>query len=248
MLKVIIPLAGSSELFTNSGHLYPKPLIEINGTPMIQHVVQHIDAPRVPCQFIFIIKDNEAVKFHLDNTLRLLTPDCEIVKLKKDTKGGLCSVLMAIEKISDNDSLIVLNGDQIIQENFNDIYRFWLNNNASAGVVTFHSVHPRWSYVRTEKGEVVQTAEKNPISTNAIAGYYYFENAALFFECAFQVIKNDVQLDGNYYISPVLNEYILRNKKVITYPIKPEHYHSFYSPQMVNKFEKITRLLNEQES
>jgi len=102
--------------------------------------------------------------------------------------------------------------------------------------------------VRTENGEVVQTAEKNPISTNAIAGYYYFADASLFFDCAFQVIKNDVQLDGIFYISPVLNEYVLRNQKVITYQIKPEHYHSFYSPQMVNNFEKIIPPLNEQES
>lgn len=248
MLKIIIPLAGSSELFINSGYSYPKPLIEIKGIPMIQHVTENIETISMQCQFIFIIMNEDAVKFHLDNTLRLLSPGCEIVVLKKGTKGGLCSVLMAIEKIDDDDCLIILNGDQIIEENFNDIYKFWITNHADAGVVTFKSVHPRWSYASIENGEVVQTAEKNPISTNAIAGYYYFANASLFFDCAFQVIKNDVQLDGSFYISPVLNEYVLRNKKVITYPIKPEHYHSFYSPQMVNKFEKIIYPSNEPES
>src|SRR5688572_30725770 len=115
MLKIIIPLAGSSELFTNSGYFYPKPLIEINGTPMIQHVIENIESISVPCQFIFIIKEKEAVKYHLDNTLRLLSPGCEIIRLKRDTMGGLCSVLMAIEKIDDNDNLIILNGDQIIE-------------------------------------------------------------------------------------------------------------------------------------
>lgn len=247
MLKIIIPLAGSSELFINAGYAYPKPLIEIQGIPMIQHVIENIVTLSVPCKFIFIIKADEASKFHLDNTLRLLSPECDVIKLKKTTKGGLCSVLMAIEMIDDDDSLIILNGDQIIQENFNDIYNFWMNTNTDAGIVTFQSVHPRWSYACTEGEAVVQTAEKNPISTNAIAGYYYFAAAALFFECAFQVIKNDVQLEGSYYISPVLNEYVLRNKKVLTYPIKGEQYHSFYSPQMVNKFEKIKSSFNEPE-
>ncbi len=246
MLKIIIPLAGSSELFINSGYAYPKPLIEIKGIPMIQHVIENIATISVPCKFIFIIKNEEAMKFHLDNTLRLLSGECEIVILKKDTKGALCSVLMAIEKIDDDDNLIILNGDQIIEENFNAIYKFWAANNADAGVVTFKSVHPRWSYAATENDEVIQTAEKNPVSTNAIAGYYYFADASLFFDCAFQAIKNDVQLDGSYYISPVLNEYVLRNKKVLMYPIKPEQYHSFYSPQMVNKFEKIIYPSNEQ--
>ena len=50
----------------------------------------------------------------LDNTLRLLSPGCEIVKLKKVTKGGLCSTLMAVDKINKEDSLLILNGDQIM--------------------------------------------------------------------------------------------------------------------------------------
>ena len=174
MVKIIIPLAGPSDLFTNVGYAYPKPLIDIKGTPMIQHVIEKIGALPMPHKFIFIIKEDDASKFHLDNTLRLLSPACEIVKLKRNTMGGLCSVLMAIEKIDEDDSIIILNGDQIIEENFSAIYQFWTSNDADAGVVTFRSVHPRWSYAHTENGQVVQTAEKNPISTNAIAGYYYF--------------------------------------------------------------------------
>ncbi len=245
MLKIIIPLAGSSELFANAGYMYPKPLIEINGIPMIQLVIEKTASIPIPNQFIFIIKEEDASKFHLDNTLKLLSPDCEVIKLKKSTKGGLCSVLMAIENVDDDDSLIILNGDQVIDENFTDIYQYWLKNKADAGVVTFSSVHPRWSYARIENEQVVQTAEKNPISQNAIAGYYYFANASLFFESSFQTIKNDVQLEGNFYISPVMNEYVLQNKCVINYNIRSENYHSFYSPQMVNEFEKL-QLKNEE--
>ncbi|MEO7293052.1 MAG: hypothetical protein ABIW34_08115, partial [Ginsengibacter sp.] len=87
MLKIIIPLAGSSELFINSGYAYPKPLIEIKGIPMIQHVTENIETISVPRQFIFIIMEEDVVKFHLDNTLRLLSPKCEIVILKKGTMG-----------------------------------------------------------------------------------------------------------------------------------------------------------------
>ena len=239
MLKIIIPLAGSSEFFTNAGFMYPKPLIEINGKPMIQLVIEKTASIPIPNQFIFVIKEDDAIKFHLDNTLKLLSPDCEVIKLKKSTKGGLCSVLMAIENVDDDDSLIILNGDQVIEENFTDIFQFWLENKADAGVVTFSSVHPRWSYARIENEQVVQTTEKNPISQNAIAGYYFFANAALFFDSAFQTIKNDVQLEGNFYISPVMNEYVLRNKHVINYSIKSKNYHSFYSPQMVNEYEKL---------
>jgi len=220
MLKIIIPMAGPSDLFYNAGYTYPKPLIEVNGVPMIQLVIEKAAAISTPCEFIFIIKEEDAIKYHLDNTLRLLAPDCEVVKLKKNTKGGLCSVLMAIDHIRPDDSLIVLNGDQVIDEDFDAVLNFWKENDADAGIITFKSVHPRWSYARIENNLVMQTAEKNPISHHAIAGYYYFAEAAVFLDCAFQTIKNDVQLDGNYYTSPVLNEYVLKNKKVLNYQIE----------------------------
>ncbi|MES2278862.1 MAG: glycosyltransferase family 2 protein [Bacteroidota bacterium] len=238
MLKIIIPMAGPSDLFLNAGYTYPKPLIEVNGLPMIQLVIEKLGSIQQTCEFIFIIRDEDAVKYHLDNTLKLLAPKCDVIKLKKNTKGGLCSVLMAIDHINPDDSLVILNGDQVIDEDFNSFLQFWNSEAVDAGVVTFKSVHPRWSYARIEDGLVMQTAEKNPISNHAIAGYYYFANAGAFFGCAFQTIKNDVKLDGNYYTSPVINEYILQNKKVLNYRIEASQYHSFYSPQMLKEYEK----------
>jgi dTDP-glucose pyrophosphorylase len=236
MLKIVIPLAGSSESFIKAGYLYPKPLIDINGKLMIELVIEGASIIKQPCHFIFIINNEDSTKYHLDNTLKMLEPNCDVIRLKRPTKGGLCSTLMAIDKIDDDDQLLILNGDQVISENFNTINQFWLDSSADAGIVTFKSVHPRWSYARVEEGQVIQTAEKNPISNSAIAGYYYFSKAKDFFDCAFQSIKNDVQLEGNFYISPVMNEYVLKGKLVKNYQIENNQYHSFYSPQMVEDY------------
>lgn len=238
MLKIIIPLAGSSELFSNAGYFYPKPLIEVNGLPMIEMVLQNPLAMEVEKSFIFIIKEDDAKKFHLDNTLKILSPNCEIIKLSNDTKGGLCSVLMAIDKIANDDEILILNGDQIIDLSLNTIYHDWKSNNADAGLITFNSVHPRWAYARLVDGEVVQTAEKNPISNFAIAGAYYFKNSSEFFDSAFKSIKEGVHLDGMFYISPVVNQYVLRAKKVFAYKIDNKQYHLFYSPQILQEFER----------
>ncbi|MFT3908104.1 MAG: glycosyltransferase family 2 protein [Ferruginibacter sp.] len=238
MLKIIIPLGGTSELFSNAGYFYPKPLIELNGITMIEWVLKNPSKITADHQFIFIILQADSKKFHLENTLRLLVPDCEVVQLKKPTKGGLCSTLMAIDKIETNDSLLILNGDQVIDIDFNNVQEFFKNEKADAGLVTFNSVHPRWSYARIEDECVVQTAEKNPISRHAIAGYYYFTKASDFFEAAFESIKNDVQLDGNFFISPVINQYVLRNKIVKSFQVNSDQYHSFYSPQMLLEYER----------
>lgn len=245
MLKIIIPLAGSSDLFINAGYHYPKPLIEINGKTMIEMVVDNPSKIKKDHQFLFIIKEDDVNKFHLDNTLRLICPGCEIIKLKKDTKGALCSVLMSIDKVNSNDSLLILNGDQVLDIDFNLVDQFWESEAAEAGIVTFTSVHPRWSYARIENNEVVQTAEKNPISNQSIAGYYYFKNASIFFNAAFNTIKNEVKYDDNYYISPVINQFILNNDKTKNFTITKEAYNSLYSPQMLLEFERKQRKNNQ---
>ncbi|WP_316832734.1 glycosyltransferase family 2 protein [Pedobacter aquatilis] len=239
MIKIIFPLAGSSELFFNSGFTYPKPLIDVKGIPMIQFIFEKIIPINIPHKFIFIINEEDVIKYHLDSTLKLLTQNCDIIKLKNPTKGALCSILMAIDYIDNDDTLLILNGDQIIEEDFNKIIEFWEEKLADVGVVTFKSIHPRWSYVKIENDLITQTAEKNPISQHAIAGYYYFSKASLFFENAFRVIRNKVQLNDVYFISPVINEYILAEKKVYNYEIDNLKYHSFYSPQKLNEFENL---------
>lgn len=238
MLRIIIPLAGSSELFVNAGYYYPKPLIELNGAPMIETVLKNPLAIQGELSFIFIIKEEEANKFHLDNTLKILVCNANIIKLKHDTKGGLCSVLMAIDDIDDEDEILILNGDQIIDVDLNDIYNTWRLENADAGLVTFKSVHPRWAYARMKDGVVVQTAEKNPISNNALCGVYYFKRAKEFFTAAFNCIKGDVQLNGVFFISPTINQFVLNDKKVVANTIENKQYHLFYSPQVLQEYER----------
>ena len=239
MLKVILPLAGSSDIFINNGYSYPKPLIDICGRPMIDWVLDKVSQINRDFELICIVRYEDCQKYHLDNIIKLLFPKVKIVFLRNNTAGALCSVLMAVDYISDQDELLILNGDQIIDYNLNKISEFWDKKNTDAGVVTFRSVHPRWSYILFDEGDsnVYQTAEKNPISNLAIAGYYYFRNAKDFMNASYCVLMNEVVTDDAYYISSVINELILCDKKAHYYLIESNLYHSFYSPQRINEFE-----------
>lgn len=241
MLKIIIPIAGSSELFNPAEYFYPKPLIEINGQPMIEVVLGNLKEFIVPHEIIFIIKNEDAKKFYLDNTLHILSPNSTIIQLQNPTKGALCSVLLSIDKIDDDDEILILNGDQLIEEDFNEIYDYWQNKNADAGLVTFKAVHPRWSYVKLNNEMVTETAEKRPISNQAIAGYYYVRKAKNFFQAAFNVILNEAQINDIYFISSTFNELVLRNMKIYTYEISSEKYISFYSPEKIKQYELAIR-------
>ncbi|ALM08450.1 hypothetical protein SB49_11975 [Sediminicola sp. YIK13] len=238
-IDILIPLAGKSLFFDDKSYPFPKPLIDVDSTPMIQLVIERLLKLTHINKFIFIVNNEDCKKYHIDNVLRLLTEDnCEIVKLDNETKGAACSALMAIDYLDKDRQLIICNGDQVIEENYNDIIDFFQNNIFDCGVATFESVHPRWSYVRLDENDnIIETAEKRPISKSAIAGFYYFKDGYLFIESAMRMIEKDANVNGLYYIAPCLNELVLQNKKLGAYKIDNDRYFSFYSPQKIKTYE-----------
>jgi NDP-sugar pyrophosphorylase family protein len=239
MLNIVFPLAGSSELFQKAGYFYPKPLIEVKGKLMIECVLENPLKIEPPHRILFIVKEEDCQKHHLDNTLKLAANEVTIIKLKKPTSGAVCSIVMAIDYLNEEDELLILNGDQIIDFDFNEAINYFRVNKADSGIVSFQSIHPRWSYALIENNEVIQTAEKNPISKNAIAGFYYFRNTKQFFEMAFKTVRKNATTDGLFFTSSIINEYILENKKNLMFNLQEGKYFSFYSPQMLVEYENL---------
>lgn len=238
-INILIPLAGKSQFFSEVEYPFPKPLIEFCGKTMIAHVLKSYDSIRDRSQFIFVVNKKDCVKYHLDDVLTILTDGkCKIIYLESETKGAACSAMMAVEYIDNDDQLIISNADQLIHANFVEIFSYF--ENSDAGVLVFDSVHPRWSYVRlSDNNEVIEAAEKRPISKNAIAGFYCFKKGSDFILAAKNMIKKDASINDEFYISPALNELILLNKKVRAYKINNTDYHTFYTPKKIEEYENL---------
>jgi dTDP-glucose pyrophosphorylase len=237
-MNIILPLAGLSN-FDNHNNFYPLPLREVSGKPLIQYVVENLLTIKGVNKFIYILKEEDCLKFHLDNTLKLLTPNCEVVVLKSETFGAVCSILMAVDIVNKDDDTIIVNADQIFNINLNSIINQLRDEKSDAGLITFESVHPRWSYIMCDKNNnVLQAEEKNPISRSAIAGFYYFKSFNDFIESAFEAIEIEDYYDNKLYTSALINQMILLNKKVTHKSIDSKNYISFYSPQKIAEFER----------
>ncbi len=238
-MNLVIPIASNSKFFSLDDYGYPKPLIEIMGVPMIEHVIKNITHGNSFKKIIFIVKQEECDRFHIDSTLNLLSPiKPEIIKLRADTQGALCSVLLSIEHINSNESLLIANADQVFDGGINEYLEKFNTSDLDAACLTFESVHPRWSYVRTNESDlVIETAEKRPISKSAIAGVYLYKKGSEFIKSAMNSIKHSSSLEGKYFISPVFNEYVLSGKKVGHFSIANDRYHTFYSPQKIEEYE-----------
>lgn len=241
MINILVPLAGKSKFYKDSP--FPKPLMEISGKPMIQRVLERFEHIQQEKRFIFIVNENDCKLFHIDNTLKLLMKDeCKIVIQKGKSQGAICSCLLAVDYIDNDEPLLISNSDQVLEIDWNDALSLFAKNKVDAGTVVFKSVHPQWSYVSLdENGYVSSAAEKNPISNTAIAGIYYYSKGSDFIQASQTCIMKDRTYNDVFFLSQTFNELVLAQKKILPYNIEAKKYHSFYSIERIKLFEDYLR-------
>ena len=234
-MNIVLLAGGKSRFKVEGDEQYPICLTEIDGEPLINHILSStstIDNANLIC----IIRRSFVDKYHLDNALKQTIKDTKIIVLDSDTMGAACSALMAVDYIDNDEELLLMSADEYVSIELGDIISSFKEHNGDAGTVIFESVHPRYSFVKIdEKNEVLEAAEKNPISNNATAGIYWFKHGHNFIEGAMNSIRKDSSVMDNFYICPVFNELILKQMKVIAHKIDKSLYHPIKSKRQLEK-------------
>jgi beta-phosphoglucomutase-like phosphatase (HAD superfamily)/dTDP-glucose pyrophosphorylase len=217
-LNVLIPMAGAGSRFATAGYTFPKPLIEVNGKPMIQVVVNNLN---IDANYIFIVQKEHYDKYNLKYLLNLLAPDCKIVQVEGVTEGAACTTLLAKEFIDSDSPLLIANSDQFMEWDSNSCMYAFSADLIDGGILTFEASHPKWSYAALdENGFVKEVAEKKVISNNATVGVYYWKRGSEYVKYANQMIEKNIRTNNEFYVCPVYNEAILDGKKIRVKEIK----------------------------
>ena len=211
-MNVLIPMAGAGSRFANAGYTFPKPLIEVNGKPMIQVVVENLN---IEANYTFIVQKEHYEKYSLQYLLNLIAPNCNIVQVDGITEGAACTTLLAKEFINNDAPLVMANSDQFVEWNSNECLYAFNADGIDGGIVTFKATHPKWSYAKIgEDGFVSEVAEKKPISDNATVGIYYWNKGSDYVKYAEQMIEKNIRVNNEFYVCPVFNEAIADGKKI----------------------------------
>ena len=217
-MNVLIPMAGAGSRFEQAGYTFPKPLIEVNGKPMIQVVVENLN---IDAKHIFIVQKSHYEKYNLKYLLNLITNNnCEIVQVDGITEGAACTTLLAKELIDNDEPLVMANSDQFLEWDSNEFMYSMVADDVDGGIVSFEATHPKWSFAKLgEDGFVTEVAEKKPISNIATVGVYYWRKGSDYVKYAEQMIEKDIRTNNEFYVCPVYNEAIGDEKKVKVFPI-----------------------------
>lgn len=214
-INVLIPMAGLGSRFSVAGYEKPKPLIEVNGRPMIEAVV---DSLGVSGRYIYIVQKSHYDSYNLDELLSSITPGCEIIQVEGETEGAAITSLFAKGYINTSSPLLIANSDQIIEWDPDEFLSQAQGHDGSIAV--FQASSSKWSYALTGlDGYVSKVAEKQVISDQATVGIYYWSKGSDYVFYAEQMVDKKIRTNNEYYICPVYNQAIANGKKIVTYEV-----------------------------
>lgn len=236
-INIVIPAAGLGTRFNTA---LPKPLLDVNGCPMLARVINnftHIDSKF----FVCILKEHQEKFNIIDNVKKHLfrSSFVEYIIIDKLTDGPARTSYLTKQFIDQNTPMIVTNCDQIIFDLDLDKLQSFAKKNLADGVIgTFYSNSPKNSYVRlNDDGLITQVKEKEVISNYATNGLHFWTKASHFFESCDQMFSRNDKVNNEFYVAPSYNYMINDGKKVIQYFFN-EHF-PIGIPQDLEKFKKI---------
>lgn len=231
-MNVLIPMAGRGSRFQKAGYTFPKPLIDVNGMPMIQRVISNLN---IDANYIFVVQKEHREQYHLDTMFKLFVPNFTVIETDGVTEGAACTVLLAKDLINNDQPLLMANADQLIEWNSNDFMYKMQEHQSDGCIITFTSAHPMFSFAKSDdNGVVTEVAEKNPISNQATTGHYYWTKGSDYVKYAEQMVAKNKRVNNEFYVCPVYNEAIEDGKIIRTYHI--EKMWSLGTPEDLNHY------------
>ena len=237
-LNIVILAGGKSTLDAqrNTGE-YPDYLTEHGSMPLIESLIEKCNELE-PNKIICLFSNDDATKYHLRNLVAQISPVATVIPVHDATMGAACTALLASGDIDNDSELLIMGSNEFLDTSLQQVLGSFRESDAEAGVITFKSVHPRYAFARFDaNGDVIESTEKNPISSNAITGTFWFKHGQSFVDAAKNLIRKDTKVNGVFYIAPTLNELVLSGKRIVSYRIETEQYHPLKSPTQIHVYE-----------
>lgn len=235
MRTLIVPAAGDGSRFRVAGYQDPKPFIRCAGVPMLTRAMAgFMDAVD---DYLIIARD-EHEEYYRD----FCSPE-HVVYQRHKQEGAALSILCAMGRVADDSEVVIINSDQFFP-NAEEVSS-WVrtaseDTRCSGSILTFHAEGGPWSYAELYPGSriVKRVAEKQPISTVATCGAYYFRSWRQLRTAIMQMVVSNERYNNEFYLAPVYNQIIAHGGLVDAVDVT--EFHSVGTPELLDKWLQAT--------
>lgn len=145
----ILFLMGGDKLQTNNDN-FPIYMAEINQKMILEILIDFTKSVN-PIRAIFCIKNEDIKNFYLDEIIKRRIEDAIIININGETKGAVCTSMLASEFIDSDDELLIVAINDFTDKNWQTIIDYFRDGNFDCGIVSFNSIHPRYSFAKLYK-------------------------------------------------------------------------------------------------
>ena len=248
-MQIVIPMAGTGERFRKAGYSVPKSLIEIDGKPIVAHV---LDLFPGESDIVFICNRNDLDRseYRMEAILRELCPAGRIVGIPEHKLGPVHSVRQAEHAIDPVRPVVVSYCDCACYWDWPHFKRFVRETACAGAIPAYKGFHPyslsgtNYAYLRESGGWVQDIQEKKPFTSNrmdefASSGAYYFASGQIMSQAFRTVVERNLHVHGEYYVSLAYKPMFAAGQPVAVYPL--QHWISWGTPEDVAEYRGWSR-------
>lgn len=237
-MQLVIPMSGFGERFRRAGYAVPKPLIEVEGRPIVEHVLDLF--PGVT-DVVFICNEDHLADpaFGMRELLRGLRPTAQVVGIPAHKLGPVHAVLQVRDLIRPDQPVVVNYCDFTALWDFAAFEQWTADTQPDGAVVAYRGFHPHsygstfYAYVREQDGVVSAIQEKQPYTDTpseefASSGTYWFRTGALMLDAFERTMAQSLDVNGEYYVSLTYRPLLTDGRRVTVYPI--DHFMQWGTP------------------
>ena len=258
-IQLIIPMSGIGKRFIDAGYINPKPLIEVDGKPIIQHVIEMFVGVT---DITFICNEKHLAETNMSDILRNICPKGRIFSVPNENrKGPVDAVNQISDFIDDSKEVIVSYCDYGTVWDFNSFLDVVSTGYYDGIIPCYTGFHPHmlgsdnYAFCREDNKTLLEIKEKESFTDNkmneyASNGAYYFKSGAIMKKYFKELVDLDINLKGEYYVSLVYNLLLRDNLNVGIFEIEKmlqwgtPHDLKMYNFWMSNTEQELSKQIN----
>lgn len=243
-MQIIIPMSGFGERFRRAGYTVPKPLVEVDGKPIIAHVVDLFPGET---DFVFICNRDHLAEpaYRMAEILKDLAPRGRIIAIDAHRLGPVHAVLQARDQIDLKKQTIINYCDFTCYWDFADFKRFVVETDCDGCVPAYRGFHPHsvgstfYAYMRHQGLWMTDIQEKRPFTDNptdeyASSGTYYFKSGRTCLDTLDEQVRLGLDVGGEYYVSMAYQVLADGGKTVAIYDL--QHFMQWGTPEDLEQY------------
>ena len=237
-IQLVIPAAGLGSRFKDVGVLTPKPLILIDGIPMILWVAINFNL-KAKDSITIVCQKSDAFPEALAKYLPHFPFIFRFVEIDGITNGPASTVALVLHDLDPDLPLIVANSDQFVSHDLSEFVSSVRNCEYAGTILTMQASGSKWSYIgRNKEGRITEIVEKREISEEATVGVYAWSRPIFLEESIKYLRTGNLLVNGEYYVAPSYGHLISKDLPVGTFSVGKHGFavHGLGTPQDLGDF------------